>query len=186
MAENPTIIGPLSISLQPNGTIELRTFERTDKNTLTAEQAMRLLQWLYEQKDALSQISQIAARVTCEGCGYEYDPDEMGVLPVEVHLRDGTTRDVHLCDVVCVDFWDETAPGDWVELHSGEEVQRVNWVCDVCQSVLEYKLVTYLVDTHDFDPDNPVDSGPQAEYLVCSSCRKREKGRFKTREEIGG
>ena len=124
----------------------------------------------------------------CEGCGYEYSLDEMAILPVLVNLKDGTQRDVTLCGDVCVDFWDDTAPGDWVALHSGEEVQRVHWMCDVCSSVWEHTGVKLLIDMDNFDPDepgDPLENVKMAESIVCASCRKKEKDRFKTRADIG-
>ena len=156
----------------------------------------------------------------CEGCGYEYEQDEMAVLPVLVNLKDGTQRDVTLCGDICIDFWDDTAPGDWVALHSGEEVQRVHWMCDVCSSVWEHTGVKLLIDMDNFDPDDdtageprlyarlhmektlksrsnegfassiddsgdPLENVKMAESIVCASCRKKEKDRFKTRADIG-
>lgn len=160
---------------------------------LDATESWHLLEWLNDfQRDRLYQIVSEAGeqalgevQVPCEGCGYEFKPDEMQGVPVLVNLRDGTQRSVSFCGVVCVDFWEETAPGEWVPLHSGEEVQRVNFRCDICESVVEYKMIQRLIDTYDFDPDDPLGGFPEAEYLVCSSCRKREKERFKTKEEIG-
>ena len=124
----------------------------------------------------------------CEGCGYEYKQDEMAVLPVLVNLKDGTQRDVPLCGDVCADFWDDTAPGDWVALHSGEEVQRVHWTCDICSSVWEHTGVKLLIDMDNFDPDDsgdPLENVKMAESIVCASCQKKEKARFKTRADIG-
>jgi hypothetical protein len=124
--------------------------------------------------------------VTCEGCGYEYEQEEMAVLPILVSLKDGSRRDVHLCGDVCADFWDDTAPGDWVELHSGEEVQQFYWRCGVCDGVYEFDAVKLLVDIDDYDPDSPVGGDiPQAEYIVCKSCQKKEKDRFKSKAELG-
>jgi len=124
----------------------------------------------------------------CEGCGYEYDQEEMAVLPVLVNLKDGTQRDVHFCGDVCADFWDYTGPSEWVALHSGEEVQRVSWQCDVCDQVWTHTGVKALIDMDNFDPDDPGDpleNALMAECIVCASCQKKEKDRFKTTADIG-
>ena len=52
-----TVIGPLSITLDDNGNVELRTFNRTDRNTLSAQEALGLLQWLFEQQDELQTLT---------------------------------------------------------------------------------------------------------------------------------
>ena len=52
-----TVIGPFSITLDDNGNIELRTFNRTDRNTLSAQEALDLLQWLFEQQDDLQALT---------------------------------------------------------------------------------------------------------------------------------
>src|SRR2546427_8427680 len=112
----------------------------------------------------------------------------MAPLSVEVNFKDGIRRDVHFCVNVCADFWDETAPGDWVELHSGDQVQRVNWMCDICESVWNHSGVKLLIDMDNFDPDDagdPLENVKMAECIVCASCRKKEKDRFKTRADIG-
>ncbi len=77
-----------------------------------------------------------------------------------------------------------TVPSDWVELASGEEVQLVLWQCGVCDGVYNYRLVKLLVDTDDYDPDDPL-SVSQAECAVCSFCQQRERGRFKSRGDMG-
>lgn len=123
--------------------------------------------------------------VTCPGCGYDYAPDEMAVLPTKVNLRDGTQQEILLCDVVCVDLWDEVSPGEWVELHDGTEVQLVLWRCDVCDTVWEYGLFDRLLDMWDYDPDGPVEYHEPREGIVCKWCQKKDKGRWKTREEAG-
>jgi hypothetical protein len=72
----------------------------------------------------------------------------MAVLPVLVNLKDGTQRDVPLYGDVCADFWDDTASGEWVALHSGEEVQQVHWMCDVCSRPNPYFGATCIVFRH--------------------------------------
>ena len=52
-----TSIGPLSITLDDNGNVELRTFNQTDTNTLSAQEALDLLQWLFEQQDELQALT---------------------------------------------------------------------------------------------------------------------------------
>ena len=52
-----TVIGPLSITLDDNGNVELRTFNQTDRNTLSAQEALSLLQWLFEQQDELQTLT---------------------------------------------------------------------------------------------------------------------------------
>ena len=47
------IIGTFNIWLDDNGNVEFRTFNQTDRNTLSAQEAVDLLQWLYEQRDTL-------------------------------------------------------------------------------------------------------------------------------------
>ena len=51
-----TVIGPFSITLDDNGNVELRTFNQTDRNTLSAQEALGLLQWLFEQQDELQAL----------------------------------------------------------------------------------------------------------------------------------
>ena len=52
-----TVIGPFSIRLDDNGNVELRTFNQTDRNTLSAQEALGLLQWLFEQQDELQTLT---------------------------------------------------------------------------------------------------------------------------------
>ena len=52
-----TVIGPLSITLDDNGNVELRTFNQTNRNTLSAQEALGLLQWLFEQQDELQTLT---------------------------------------------------------------------------------------------------------------------------------
>ena len=52
-----TVIGPLSITLDENGNVELRTSNETDRNTLSAQEALDLLQWLFEQQDELQVLT---------------------------------------------------------------------------------------------------------------------------------
>jgi len=52
-----TVIGPLSITLDDNGNVELRTVNQTDRNTLSAQEALGLLQWLFEQQDDLQALT---------------------------------------------------------------------------------------------------------------------------------
>ncbi len=52
-----TVIGPFSITLDDNGNVELRTFNRTDRNTLSAQETLGLLQWLFEKQDALQALT---------------------------------------------------------------------------------------------------------------------------------
>lgn len=115
--------------------------------------------------------------IVCEGCGHEFDPEKDFYNDVEVNVRDGSKRLIRLCDRTCCEFWDESAPGDWEVLDSGEEVQRRYWQCEFCDSVLEYGGVHLLVDTDDEEP---------GEYIVCVSCQRKEPGRFKTRAEVEG
>jgi hypothetical protein len=112
----------------------------------------------------------------CEGCGYEYEPDEMAVVPTTINLRDGTQRQILFCDCVCPDFWDESLPGDWVPLHSGGEVQLADWECALCGGAYPCSLVQLLVDTDDFDLDDPIGTRPQAEDVVCRSCQRKRAG----------
>jgi hypothetical protein len=65
-------------------------------------------------------------------------------------------------------------------------VQLAYWRCSICDGVYEYKLVKLLVDTDDDDPDAPrdLDAQPQAEYIVCSFCQKKGKGRFRAKSEL--
>ena len=52
-----TVIGPFSITLDDNGNVELRTSNQTDRNTLSAQEALGLLQWLFEQQDDLQALT---------------------------------------------------------------------------------------------------------------------------------
>ena len=52
-----TVIGPFSIRLDDNGNVELRTVNQTDRNTLSAQEALSLLQWLFEQQDELQTLT---------------------------------------------------------------------------------------------------------------------------------
>ena len=52
-----TVIGPFSIRLDDNGNVELRTFNQTNRNTLSAQEALGLLQWLFEQQDELQTLT---------------------------------------------------------------------------------------------------------------------------------
>lgn len=52
-----TVIGPLSITLDDSGNVELRIFNQTDTNTLSAQEALDLLQWLFEQQDELQALT---------------------------------------------------------------------------------------------------------------------------------
>jgi len=52
-----TVIGPLNITLNDNGNVELRTFNQTDRNSLSAQEALDLLQWLFEQQDELQALT---------------------------------------------------------------------------------------------------------------------------------
>jgi hypothetical protein len=119
----------------------------------------------------------------CEGCGGERKADQWAVHPTEVNLQDGTTRDILFCDITCPDFWDDTEPGEWVALESGEEVQLVDWRCFACDGVYDHGMMLMVIDMDYVDTSEPVafvrDSTP-----VCSFCRKKERDRFKTREEI--
>jgi rubredoxin len=124
--------------------------------------------------------------ITCPGCGYDYEPDDMASVETEVNLRDGTKRHIRFDGVVCCDFWDEIEPGDWLPLASGEEVQLALWRCDICDGVYKHTLVKQLVDTDDYDPDDPVGNDPEkmATAIVCSFCQKKDKGRYKRQEEM--
>jgi len=52
-----TVIGPFSITLDDNENVELRTFNRTDRNTLSAQETLGLLQWLFEKQDDLQALT---------------------------------------------------------------------------------------------------------------------------------
>lgn len=71
--------------------------------------------------------------IHCEGCSKDYNPEDMQYNTTEVNMRDGTKKHILFDDKLCCDFWDDTAPGDWVPLDSGEEVQLTHWRCNVCQ-----------------------------------------------------
>lgn len=120
----------------------------------------------------------------CEGCGWERKPDEWQVTETEVNLRDGSKRYIHFCDTTCCEFWDDTEPGDWVELASGEEVQLSLWRCNCCDGVYEHNLVKLLVDTDYYSPDDQVVDFDKITTLVCSFCQNEEINRFKTRTDI--
>lgn len=109
----------------------------------------------------------------CEGCGAERGLDNWAILPTKVNLRDGSSREILFCDQPCCEFWDDTEPGDWVELASGEEVQLALWRCTICDGVYDHDMVKLMIDTEDNDSD----------VVVCSLCRKKEKGRFKAKEQ---
>jgi hypothetical protein len=126
--------------------------------------------------------------ITYPGCGHNYEPDDMEAVETEVNLQDGTKRRILFDGVVCCDFWDDSEPGDWVPLASGEEVQLSLWQCSICDSVYEHNLVKLLIDMDNFDPEDagdPLENVKMAEYIVCSFCQKKEKDRFKTRAEVG-
>ena len=110
--------------------------------------------------------------LTCEGCAGEYKPEDMQVVETDVNLRDGMTRKIRFDGVVCCDIWDDTEPGDWIQLASGEEVQRSLWQCIICDGMYEYTVVKQLVDTNYEDG---------ATAIVCSFCQRRERGRFKVK-----
>jgi hypothetical protein len=111
------------------------------------------------------------AWIQCEGCGRDRLPKDMQVVATKVNLRDNTTRDIVFCGVSCCEFWDDTEPGDWVELDSGEEVQCALWQCVACDGVYDFGMVKIMLDI-DYD---------DCETVVCSFCRKREKERFQER-----
>lgn len=113
--------------------------------------------------------------ILCEGCGREYLPEKMSVLPTKVNLRDGTSRDVLFCGNVCADFWDETGPGEWTQLHDGTEVQQVLWRCVGCDGVYDQGMVKLLIDT---------DYVPERVFTVCSFCQKKDSDRFQEKEIV--
>jgi rubredoxin len=106
-------------------------------------------------------------RILCEGCGLEYTPDQMNTVGTLVNLRDGSQREITFDGRTCCDFWDESEPGDWVDLASGEEVQRAHWRCGQCDGVYNHDMVKLLQDT---DYERPA--------FVCSFCQKKQKNRF--------
>lgn len=127
------------------------------------------------------QLSHSTQKQTCEGCGYDYDPSQFSTVEVELH--DGTTRELPLCDKICSpDFWDETEPGEWVELRNAftpteqecQEVRKRYWYCGHCASVYKHDLVKIMLDT-EYDPPS--------ETIVCAFCQKKEKGRFQEAQQ---
>ncbi len=130
--------------------------------------------------------------IICEGCGYDYARNEMAPLPKLVNLRDGSQRELWLCGNICADFWDNTVPGEWVELRTPfsdkepEEIQLVLWRCVICDSVYDCDLLKSLYDTDEIDLETLTANGhPPTTVIVCSFCTGREPDRFMTSEQLG-
>ena len=97
---------------------------------------------------------------TCEKCGQ----DLRNMETVQVQLRDGARRHASLC----IDCWDASFPGDWLNLAEGVEVQRLYWPCDLCNEVCRYDGVKVMV--------NATHPPPRTEFLVCEDCERRAQG----------
>lgn len=112
--------------------------------------------------------------IICEGCGYTYPESEFSTVMVE--LRDGSTIELPLCNKICYpDFWDDTEPGEWVEVRNaftdgyGREVRCKYWRCENCDGVYEHDFVKLVLDT---DYDQP------SEAIICLFCHRKEQGRY--------
>ena len=110
--------------------------------------------------------------ILCEGCGRLCSPEDMQPVPTLVNLRDGTQRYVLFDGETCCDFWDESKPGDFEKLASGEEVQLADWLCGNCDSVCPYDMMRVVTDM-DYEDDRTA--------IVCSICVRKEKQRFKVK-----
>jgi hypothetical protein len=55
--QQSTIIGPFSINLRQDGSVEFRTLNQVDSNTLSASQTMELLDFLESYRGKLSHFA---------------------------------------------------------------------------------------------------------------------------------
>lgn len=111
--------------------------------------------------------------IHCEGCGQDYNPEDMQYNTTEVNMRDGTKRHILFCETTCCDLWDDAKPGSWEPLASGEEVQLAHWRCNMCDGVYDYNVMYEVIDT---------DYADATMAIVCSSCLKKNKERFKQKK----
>ena len=94
---------------------------------------------------------------TCEKCGEGVDLGSMET--VQVQLRDGSRQHASLC----IDCWDASFPGDWLNLAEGVEVQRLYWPCHLCKEVCCYDAVKAMGYPHQ----------PHPRYMICEDCEPR-------------
>lgn len=126
----------------------------------------------WDNADFDEEIEEASGIYLCPGCGGEFskdDPRRVGV-DTEVNCRDGKKRRLLFCDRTCPEFWDDTAPGEWVSLDCSEEVQLVYWRCHECDGVYECDSVKLALDT---------DYEPPEETIVCVMCLRKHADRYK-------
>lgn len=115
----------------------------------------------------------VIVSLICPGCGGERAPDKWAIHPTKVNKRDGSTGDILFCDQPCCDFWDESKPGDWLSLDSGEEVQLTYWTCPCCDSVNDWQWMLTVLDMDNETPE---------ETHICPSCLRKYPLTYKLKE----
>jgi hypothetical protein len=127
---------------------------------------------------------ELIVTVHCVGCGRDRTPNEMGINPTQVYLRDNTETEILLCDKVCADFWDGINPGEYTQLDDGTEVKQALWQCMHCDSVVDCNSISMRVDLDYVDLSNPTCNPQDSEYSICNACVRKERKRFQTLEEV--